>query len=258
MKTNQLLFSKVRKGIYSLALVSVIVGGLAGCSKDDDDDDTQTTPTASTVPPINDADAALVALNTITTTTTPAGPFEITLGTGVAVFPTTAGGSTYADAGAVTLEGEALSKQTNNSYVYTPTATNATGLDLSGSIGWTVAGAGSVPAINHTVGVSFPTLGVITSDTSTLSSSSDFTLSVASVANADSVIFQLAGQDGYKLYTRGPGTTSFTYTASDVASVGSGYAVIQVAAYTWESEMVGGKKVYYINETVRSIVVTID
>jgi hypothetical protein len=257
MKTNQLLFSKVKRGVYAFALLSAMSTVLVSCSKDEETPN-QTTPTASTTPVINDADAVLVALNTVTTTTVLGAPYDVTLGTGVAVFPTTAGGSTYADAGAVTLEGSALDKQTNNSYVYVPSASSATGLDLSGDIDWTVAGAGSIPAFSHTVATSFPTLGVINSDTTTLSTSSDFTLSVASVNNADSVIFQIAGQNGNKLVTMGPGTISHTFTAAEVASVGSGYAVIQVAVYNYEFDMVSGKKVYYINETVRSIVVSID
>lgn len=94
------------------------------CKKDDDDDDnnnnTPTTVNTADLFSYNDAFSVLVGIKTVTTQNVGGFETSIDLGTAVAVFPTSAGSSTFVDAGTVSVNTKSLAKQTNNAYVFTP------------------------------------------------------------------------------------------------------------------------------------------
>ncbi len=98
--------------------------------------------------------------------------------------------SLFSDAGTVELKGVRLPKQSNNSYTFTPSLTNPTGIDLSGDITWNVSGNGDVPAFHHMpLPQHSPALVAIAAVPTYLQIR--LHLTVASVNNADSVYFQV-------------------------------------------------------------------
>lgn len=247
---------------FLMLLLSVsIVLSLGSCKKDDDDDNnnnnTTTQPQASNIPPApSDVDAIAVGLKTVSFID--AGPFggsiQQDINTAVAAFGDLQAGN-FVDVGAVDIDGDVIEKQSNNAYVYTFNGTpggtgGALGLDFSGNYTWNVTGGSGFTAFDHTVTQSFPSIGEITSSTDNIDASSSYTLSVNDISRADSVIFQIAGTDGNVLVVRPGSDESYTFTASDVASVGTGTAIIQVAAVRYFPETINGKNIWFINETV--------
>lgn len=206
---------------------------------------------ASTTPTFTDAAGVLIAVNTFTSYDVGGFPVELEFGTGVAVFPTTNDASVYLDAGTVSLEGTALTKNANNSYVAINDQTNPTGIDLSGSTHWVVSGNGEVPAIDRSPSFNFPYVGDITS-TTTITRSSDYNLNVNSVNYADSVVFVV----GNLVKTKAPGTLSCNFTAAELGTQTAGATVIQVSPYAFQNEMIGGKKIYFGKQTSRTLSAT--
>lgn len=233
-------------------LMLALVVFSTSCGKDDDDDDTQTPnqPTATTIPPIDDADGIMVALKTIAFINQLGFETEVPTNTAVAAFGNMQTGD-FVDVGAVDVDGNVLTKYENDSYVFTPSVTNPNGIEFGTNFTWNVAGGNGFAAFDHTVNMPFPSVGKITSATGTISSASPYTLSVQNVAGSDSVIFQIAGANGTNvLVTKVGNPSSHTFTAAEVASVGKGTAIIQVAAYRMDNATKGGKNIYFINETV--------
>ena len=229
-----------------IALAFFLVAGLtlASCNKKDDDNPDPNNPGNQNPTPQMGA-GTLVAIKTLNSTDTPIGPITTELGVGVAVFSSD-NWVTFTDAGAVKLNGNALSKQANNSYIFTPSLTNPMGIEFGSSIVWDVAGNGSTPAFSHTVQTPFPSVGAITSSTDV--SKAGYTLSVASVSNADSVYFQV----GEVVKAVAGNASSYTFSASELSGLGTGQSIIQVAPYRLSNAQYGGKTFYFINETTIS------
>lgn len=248
--------------MIALALATASV--FASCKKEDAPSPSPTPSpkpapsSAAATPSYGTGDGALVALITRTTMSTPLGPVSQDLGTGVAVFGNLSTG-TYNDAGTITLNGKELKKQTNNSYVYIPGTTDVTGIDLSDNIKWSVAS----PVISYDAslagsGRDMPSSGGLSGSYTTIDASSAFTLSVVSVLNADSVYFQINGPDKSILKRRSGTTTSVTFTADEVASLGKSQGCsVTVAPWNHQEKTFGGKLVHVINELALSRVVEI-
>lgn len=226
-------------------------------TKDDGSCEYATADQAPTVTPytpnFNGTFGALVALKTITTTSTPFGDMDTELGTAVAVFSENAGAN-FISAGTVNVDGNALSAQSNHSYVYQITAANPTGITFGSNVAW--AGDGSAwPAFSVSTNQGFSTVGTISSGNP--STSSTYTLTASSVTGADSVLFALYGQNGNTLVVLPPSTTSYTFSASEVSAAGAGTGIVQVVGLKYDLQNVDTRDYYFINETVRSKVVTI-
>ena len=231
---------------------------LGACKKDDEAPDAPSTSGNSTpsqtsaTPSFPDAAGVLWAINTITSETIAGMPFEIESGVGLAIFPTADNASVYIDAGTVKLNDEEITRQSNNSYVSTPTQASPTGIDLSdGSTHWTVTGANGIPAIDLTPSFGFPTVGDITSST-TVTRSSGYTLTVVNVSAADSVIFTV----GNVVKIKPSGTTSCSFSAAELAGVPAGQSFVQVSPYAYSHEVVGGKDLYFGKQTARTVSAT--
>lgn len=234
-----------------LALVTTV----SSCKKDEDNTPaapTNSTPTANTP---NDADGAFVAIKTITFQTVPiVGQIEVELGTAAAWFGTP---NTWVDGGSVDCNTKSLTKQSNNSYIFTPSATDQTGVDFSGgSADWTIGGntSNSVPSFNFNHCCSYPDVNGITA-ADEISTGSDYTLTATGfVTGADSVIFVMAGPDNYILKVMPPNTSSCLFTAAEMATLGTGSNVglLQIAPYSLTSTIQSGKKYYFVKETVVS------
>lgn len=242
--------------VLAISCVSILN---TGCNKDDDDDNNNNAgASATTIPPIDEADGVMVAIKTVSFVTQFGFEVETYINTAVAAFGDFQN-EQLVDVGTVDLDANVLEKVDNNAYVLTPSATNPTGPDFGSSFDWNVTGGSGFGAFSHTVNFGFPSIGKITSATGNISSASPYTLSIESIAAADSVIYQIAGSNGTNvLVTKVGNSTSHTFTAAEVASVGKGTGIIQVAAYTYDSSVEGGKTIYYVNESVVTDFVEID
>ena len=246
-----------KTAIYFLMMTFVASTILTSCKKDEkDDDDNNNTQTVVNVTDLfNYSDALGVLVGVKTVTTQNVGGFEtsIELGTAVAVFPNAAGSTKFLDAGTVKNNTKTLTKQDNNSYVFTPAATDVTGIDFSNGSAWEVSGSSSVNAFNYTY-VPFPSNPKITSNVSevNLANGYNFTLQNAN-SNADSVLFILASGSNYVSKTLPGNATSANFTASDLATLTpSSQGLIQVTPYKIKSDIVNGEKYYFINQVTVS------
>lgn len=250
--------------LRTLPLFALALGlAFTGCKKDDDAPATPSTPsaggggttntTASTTPHFTDADASLWGVNTFTSQSTPIGTFDIQAGLGVAVFSNDDFAS-YTDVGAVTLEGMSLTRNSNNAYLSSISQTNPTGIDFSsGNTEWTVAGANGFGGFTRDItSIPFPVVSAISS-ADVVVRSSGYTVAAPYVNGADSVIFTV----GNVLKTLPANTASCTFSAAELGGVAAGASIVQIAAYTYTSEDIGGKVVYFGKETVRTKSVTV-
>lgn len=247
-----------------LILMAIAAAGtFASCNKDEA---TPTpTPTPSTpvssgaaTPTYTTGDGAIVALMTRTSTSTPMGSVDLDLGTGVAVFGNLSAG-TYSDAGKITLNGKELAKQTNNSYVYTPAATDPTGIDLSSNITWVVTTPSFTYNANGSTGRGMPDADRIAGTYTSVSSSADFTLAVnGSVTNADSVYFQINGSKKSILKREAGTVKSVTFTAAEMGTLGSVTGgSVTICPWNHQLRTLGGKSIHVINELALSRVIEI-
>ncbi|MBS1568802.1 MAG: hypothetical protein JST45_05105 [Bacteroidetes bacterium] len=233
---------------------------LGACKKDeaeapssDNNGGGSTSSTPSSTPTFAGADGVLWAINTFSTQTVAGVPFEVEAGLGSAAFPSEANASVLVDAGAVTLNDIALTRNSNNTYMTIPSTSNPSGVDLSsGTTHWVVAGANGIPAVDQSPSFSFPDVGSITSST-TVTRSSGYTLSVSSISPCDSVVFMVGGVVKYLP----SGSTSCTFTASELGGVVAGSSMIQVSPYSYSHEVIGGKDFYFGKQTTRTVSATI-
>ncbi|MES2479577.1 MAG: hypothetical protein V4561_10840 [Bacteroidota bacterium] len=251
----------MNKKLILLAISAM--GTFASCTKEDvtpTPTPTPTTPVSSgaATPTYATGDGAIVALMTRTTTTTPFGSTDFDLGTGVAVFGNLSTG-TYSDAGKITLNGTELAKQTNNSYLYTPGATNPTGIDLSGNITWVVTTPSFTYNAGGSVGRGMPIADKMAGTYTSVSSSTDFTLAVdGSISNADSVYFQINGSKKSLLKRMAGTVKSVTFTAAEMGTLGAVTGgSVTICPWNHELKTLGGKSIHVINELALSRVVEI-
>lgn len=248
----------MKKTILALSLATFL---FASCDKKT----TTTTPTTTNTntgtpsPAPASGDGAIVSVLSETKTVVSGFPITTSLGTAVAVFGNLAGG-TYSDAGAITLNTKSLTKQSNNSYVFTPSATDITGIDLSGSLNWSVGGGSGVSAFTYDASAQgMPSANEISGSFTTINSANSFTLSTSgSISNSDSVYFQLSGPTSTVLKRVAGNTSSVTFSASEVQSVGKGSGIVTIAPWNWTVQTLGGKQINVVNELALTRVVTIE
>ena len=235
------------------ALAGVVSFAISSCNTDTPDtpeDPASNPPT----PTFNDGYGTLSAVKSVTFQDVPVvGQVEIDLGLAVAVFFNGVDYNSFVNGGAVTCEGESLEEQDNGSYVFLPSQNTPTGIDFSGNPDWSVGGNGDVPAFSHTTGIGFPSVGAINSGT-TVSSGSDYTLSVASVSGADSVIFMMGGV----VHTVPGNQTSTVFTSAEIDGMGTGPNYAQAAAYKVEQATYSSKNFWFVNEKVVTQSITIE
>lgn len=231
---------------------------VSSCNKKDDDS-TPTQPTAiSPTETFNYSDSwgLLAGVKTVTSIKVGTISQDITLGTAVAAFSTTAGGDTYQNAGTVKANNETLNKQSNNTYVFQPSQTDIEGISFSGGADWDVSGAGDIPSFTESFN-EFPSTPEILSDDD-VNLSDGYTVNFSSVSGADSILVILASGNTYAEKRVGPFASSVTFTDADLEDLGASQAgMIQVTPYVWTVRypLGGSKKVYMVNQvTVTKIV----
>ncbi len=229
-------------------------------NKKDNDSDSKTVTIES--PPgdpgtltFDGADGVCVAVRTTTMT----GGFPFTLGTATATFFDGSGG--IVDAGTVSVDGNDLDKNPNNSYVHVAGLSSPNGLTFGNEVHWVISGGNGIPNIDYTTDAAddhvFPTVDAINSAT-TIPTGSDYTLASPNVLDADSVLFIISDGSGKSIHkTLSQNAASHTFTTADLSALSAGTGIAQIAAYTVRSKNFSGKTVYFVNEEVSSVTVEI-
>ena len=237
--------------LISLLLISVCT--FTAC-KDDEGDDTPATPTQNnnnnnqnSDPTISfsDADGSLIAIKS--STSTPIG--NIPLGTAVGAFYD---GGNLTDVGTVSVEGVDLTKNSNNSYTATASASNPSGISYSLPIEWSVSGANGFSAFTENNMQDFPAVAEVNSG-GTVDKSDGYTLSTTSISNSDSVVFTV----GNVAKIVSANTTSYTFSSQELSSLSNGSNIVSIAPYNFYSKTISSKKIYFVNESVVQKSVTI-
>lgn len=246
---------------------------LSGCKKDpiEDPDNPQQT-TADPLQTLSvpaDADGALISICTISKQSAPGFPgggVEVETGTAVAVFGDLAGGN-FQDAGNVSVyvgssaQPFDLEKQSNNSYVYKPAASNPQGP------GFKPANSNTIPFwdvpsrdISTSAGIyGFPKKPVISSS-KTITKANGYTFSLSEDPLADKILFVIASGNKYATKTTqaGSGYTSVSFSAAELSDLpASEQAIIQAVPYNEIMKVISSKNYYFINETVLTETATI-
>jgi hypothetical protein len=231
--------------VYFMQLWQFLLSGLlmitmlAACKKDKMDDNTGADPATPVF-----GDGTLVATRVETLVEVPGiGTLPQTIGTAVAVFSNN-NFTSFVDGGSVKANDMALTKQSNNSYVFVPDISNPLGLDFSAGVTWDVAGnaANGVSAFQHTPANGFPSTGSLLVDANV--SKSGFTLELSSVSNADSVYFSVNDV----VLRRGGNVNSITFTAADLQGLSTGTVSVSVSPWSISNTSFGGKNYYFINQ----------
>lgn len=226
----------------------------------DDGSCTTDTPTAGATTPgayapsFSGVNGVLVAIQSVSTTSTPIGNIDSYIGTAVATF-TEDGGATMIAAGDVDVNTKQLGIQSNNSYVYTPSQSDPTGISYTNDVTWNGTG-GTWPSFTVGSTMGFSTVDAITSGN--VSTTSNYTLSSTGVTDADSIYFGVYGPDGSAYHIVAAGSNSYTFPASELGSIGTGTGFVQVVGLKYDPQTIGGKDYWLINETVRTTSVEIN
>jgi len=242
-------------------IVLLIIGTLTfSCSKDEDSPAPVTPPTpvasgnstGNAQPSFVGADASLWAVQSLSVTQLPGGlpPITNVLGIGVGIFIDAT--NNFVDVGNIELNGNALIKNPNNSYTYVPGLTSPMGIDFTGDVDWDVTGGNGFTGFTRNITIGFPTISEISSS-ATITKANGYTLTVNSVAGADSVLFLVGGVNK----TIPGNATSCTFSATELSTLDNGPTVIQAAAYISTNETIGGKMIYFGNETVQTKTATV-
>lgn len=232
-----------------VALSLFFVATLASCSDDNDDNNNTVTPTPNPsypTPEPADADGACWAIRTISTQQTPIGPIEVELEVAVAVFFTNTGvSSSLSNVGVVSADGTDLTRQSNNSYIYTPSPLNPTGLQFGSDVGWEVTGGAAFSAFTYTDNQNWPDISnMLAADT--LYKSDDYSISLSGVTNCDSVLFSI--NDQVKFISGN--ASSATFSSAELSTLSTGVNYLNVAGVKLESNDQGGKNIYFGKEYV--------
>lgn len=212
-----------------------------------------TAPTPSPGP----GDGVIVSVKSITNTNVGGFPVNTEFGTGVAAFGNLATG-VYQEAGNVTLEGKTLTKQNNNSYTFVASATDPLGISFSGTHDWNVSGGAGMTAFNHSASKGFPSYSDMSAFTS-INSANSFDLKVTgSISNSDSVYFIIGGTNTTIVKRFGGGTTSATFSASELQSIGKGTVTAMIVPWNWVTETINGKTIHVVNEIALSRIVDLN
>lgn len=209
--------------------------------------------TASTTPSFADADGVLAATRAYVVINTPLGPQEIIAGLAAGAFSNDQF-VTRVNVGAVSCNGELLGPAAGNAYAYIPPGTNPTGIDLTASneVTWVVGGGSGFSAFTRNIMGPFPVTGDISSG-STVVRASGHTLSVSATLNADSVLFAI----GPVTRTITGNATSCAFTPAELSALATGSALAQVVSYSSVNEVIGGKRIYFVKQSLRSQSVTV-
>ncbi len=179
---------------------------------------------------------------------------ELDAETGLAVFSNDFSTGTYLDAGNVSVNSNALEKLSNNSYTKLAFdfVNSNFSLGFDDGSNWSVAGKGDVPAISYNHTHTFPGYTGRSSMPSTASTTTNLTVSLSGVSKADSVYVLLAANNKEVLKRVGPSTSSVTFTAAEIQSVGTTggkeTAFLEVCPFRYTIQTINTKQYAFIKE----------
>lgn len=240
---------RINTVIFSMGIIATLL--ISGCSKTEDVlEEATTNTTTATTPSITFGDGygVLAAVKSVSYTTVAGYTVPVEVNTAVAAFPSTPNSTTFQDAGSVSINGNALTKSTNNTYVY-QNLTNPLSLNEQS---WSVSGSSTVPEIIYNENRPMPDYIGFESLPSTISKSGGVTVNLgAAVNNADSIYVIIADyNNGYILKRVGGNSASIVFTASDLSALASGQGMLQVCPWSYKEEDFNDRKFYFVNETV--------
>jgi hypothetical protein len=254
---------------FLLATAALCAIYLSSCKKNET---TNPTPPANNPPQVNtpsDGYGVIGVVKAQASYTTPSVPgvpsmdIDYNIGTAFAAFSTSPGATTFVDAGNVTVNDSALTKTTTNSYAFTPKGA-PTGSDIglntnTTTYNWTITGSSNVAAFTHTATGSLPSIGKINS-AKDINTANSYTITLtANASNCDSIIWVMIGPSGNVQKITGPSTSSCTFSAAEVGSLGKGdnSGIVQVAPYRISDFTKNGKKYYYVRESCATMFVNL-
>lgn len=235
----------MKKSLLALMLPIGLSIGVSSCVKDAVN---PTAPQSSTTPPtpMIGGDGSLVSLRVGTITMVAGQPFNVDIETAVAAFYNGSNTGNLIDGGSVKVNNFDLTKNDNNSYVYS----SNTNLDLGFDNGsnWTVVGAGSVPAISYNHTNKFPKFSGTLPTAITRANGLTIDLT-GKISGADSVYVFVASGD--KSFTKHLGSNpgSVTITAAELADLpASTTGIVEVIPFHFKKQTIGGKQIAFIKE----------
>jgi len=236
---------------------SALIFGCDGNSKDPDPTTQSSNPLPATP---GDANAVLAAIKVKANTpvAVPVPGIDILIDLASANFYSGSGGTgSLVSVGNVSINDYKLTTVGGNSYINNPTDIMLS-LNAGQSNKWVVAGANGFAAINHTTAKKMPGVVTFTNVGESISKSGNVTLTIQSLpANSDNILWVIS--DGSKVVTKEVKANSVTFSSAELADLkATATGIVQVAAYNSEGKDFGGKKVYFINETVDSKFVKIN
>ncbi|RAI92023.1 hypothetical protein [Algoriphagus yeomjeoni] len=246
--------------LWTLLLGVVLT--FSACSSDDDNDPSQATQTNPTPTAPSDANAVLAAVLSFSDlpSSVPSVPGlgGIAIDVASGSFFNGAVGSALVNVGEVKLNSKALTIPSGNAYINNP-------IDFSYSLvpgqtnTWEVAGGSGFDAFSHVTAKRMPSqVKFASSVAASFSKGSDLTLSIeAMTSNTDNILWVVS--DGSTTLTKESKTTSVTFSASELGGLrATSTGLVQAASYNTEEKSFGGKKIYFINESVHTKVVEIN
>jgi hypothetical protein len=249
----------MKKVLYTGVSAFVFALMAASCNKEETPDptppitdSTDTSKTApSFTPSIADINGSMVALQTKTTVTQSGFSVDSKVETATAVFYST--GTTLVDAGTVSVNGFDLTKQTNNSYLKTPSATStALSLNFPTGANWSVSGNSNVSAISYAHGTTFPEYTGDVPTSITKANGLSFNFNSSNVKYADSVYVFIATSNGTTFIKAfGANAGSVSISASELSNLptnSNSSAFLEVIPVTYTVQNISGKRYAFIKE----------
>lgn len=238
-----------------LLLAAGLALSLSACKKDEatPTPPASTTPTAAT-PSVGNVYGVMVSLRMNYAVASPVPlpvPVTLTLESAIAGFYNLTPG-TFLDAGAVTVNSNALDKNPNNAYtkVATPSQTNpAPTLGFDNGSSWSVAGAGGVTALSYSHTGPMP--GYTGTLPTSISKASGLTVPLSSASNYDSVYVVIAAGNQTVLKRARVGTSSIVFTANDLRNlptVTNKSGMMQVLPFRITTPTINNKRYAFIKE----------
>jgi len=236
--------------LRAISLIAVLV--LASCKKEEaSTDDTGGSATgngtAGTPPSFGDADGVRAAVRSHVVLSTPLGNQEVIVGIAAGGFSNDQF-ATRVSVGPVSCNGEDLFMQASGAYAYAPSVLNPNGIDLTATneVTWVVGGGNGFASFTRTLAGPFPVTDAISSGN--VVRAAGHTLTVGTVALADSVLFAV----GAVTRTLAGSANSCTFTAAELGALSAGQALAQVVAYSSVQEEIGGKRIYFVKQSLRT------
>lgn len=235
-------------------LLFISLLALPSCS--DSDENPRDQQNTNPLPDFGDADAVLAAIkaksNLPEGTPSVPGMSDLLIDVANANFYSSPNGGSLVNVGTVSVNGFELQPVGGNAYVNDFTAMT---LDINSgqSNEWMVAGANGFSGFTHTTSKPMP--GVVrfqsnVPDEFTLSAGVELSIQQLP-SGVDNLLWVVS--DGNNVITKEARATGISFSSDELSNLSaSSNALIQVAAYNSESQTLGGKKIYFINETVDS------